>query len=84
MGSNLEMIDQESESGVVVGNSKMSSQCSAAMNKANLMIGIIRKGSEKKMDNTITFLYCTNQREDHTWNTVCSSDHLLSNKMQKS
>ena len=49
MGSELVVTIQERDLGIVVdGSMKMSTQCAAAVKKANSMLGIIRKGTENK------------------------------------
>ncbi|XP_061469779.1 structural maintenance of chromosomes protein 1A-like isoform X2 [Rhineura floridana] len=59
MGSELAVTDQERDLGVVVDSTmKMSTQCAAAVKKANSMLAIIRKGSssEYKINNKVVQL----------------------------
>ena len=58
MGSELSMTDQERDFGVLVDSlMKVSTQCAAAVKKANSMLGIIKKGIENKIANIIMALY---------------------------
>ena len=58
MGSELSATNQERDLGVLVDSSmKMSTQCAAAVKKANSMLGIIRKGIENKSASVILPLY---------------------------
>ncbi|CAM4589232.1 unnamed protein product [Lepidochelys kempii] len=52
MGANLSTTNQEKDLGVIVDSSlKTSTQCAAAVKKANRMLGIIKKGIENKTEN---------------------------------
>ena len=54
MGSELSVMDQERDLGVLVDSSmKVSTQCVAAVKKANSMLGIITKEFENKTANII-------------------------------
>ncbi|CAM5109632.1 unnamed protein product [Eretmochelys imbricata] len=58
MGANLPMTNQERDLGVIVDSSlKTSTQCAAAVKKANMMLGIIKKVIENKMENILLPLY---------------------------
>ena len=60
MGSELPVMDQERDLGVLVDSSvKVSPQCAAAVKKANSMLGMIKKGIENKTANIIMPLYKT-------------------------
>ena len=49
MGSELSVMDQERDLGVLVDSSmKESTQCTVAVKKANFMLGLIKKGVENK------------------------------------
>ena len=54
MSSQLSVMDQEEELGVLADSwMKGSTQCAAALKKANSMLGIIKKGTENKAANII-------------------------------
>ena len=58
MGSELSVTAQERDLGVLVDNSmKVSTQCAAAIRKANSMLGVIKKGVENRTANIIMPLY---------------------------
>ncbi|CAM5148917.1 unnamed protein product [Eretmochelys imbricata] len=58
MGPNLATTNQEKDLGVIVDSSlKTSTQRTAAVQKANGMLGIIKKGIENKMENILLLLY---------------------------
>ncbi|CAM5102996.1 unnamed protein product [Eretmochelys imbricata] len=58
MGANLATTNQEKDLGVIMNSSlKMSTQCAAAVKKANAMLGIIKKGIENKTENILLPLY---------------------------
>ncbi|EMP36995.1 hypothetical protein UY3_05796, partial [Chelonia mydas] len=58
MGSELAVTIQERDLGVIVESSlKTSTQCAAAVKKANRILGIIKKGIDNKTDNIILPLY---------------------------
>uniref|UniRef100_A0A8C3SII8 Activating signal cointegrator 1 complex subunit 2 n=1 Tax=Chelydra serpentina TaxID=8475 RepID=A0A8C3SII8_CHESE len=58
MGSKLAVTTQERDLGVIVGSSlKTSTQCAAAVKKANRILGIVKKGVDKKIENIILPLY---------------------------
>ncbi|CAM5150171.1 unnamed protein product [Eretmochelys imbricata] len=58
MGANLATTNQEKDLGVIVDSSlKTSTQCAAAVKKANGMLRIIKKGIENKVENILLPLY---------------------------
>ena len=58
MGSELAVTEQEGDLGIVVDSSMdVSTQCAAAVNKANSTLGIIRKGIENKTASIVLPLY---------------------------
>ncbi|CAM4625917.1 unnamed protein product [Caretta caretta] len=58
MGANLTTTNQEKDLGVIVDSSlKTSTQCAAAVKKANGTLGIIKKGIENKTENILLPLY---------------------------
>ena len=77
MGSELAVTDQERDLEVVVDSSmKMSTQCAAAVKKANSMLGIIRKGIKNKTASIILSLYKSMVRPDLEYCTQFWSPHL--------
>ena len=58
MGTNLATTTRERDLGDIVDSSlKTSTQCAAAVEKANRMLGIIKKGIENKTKNILLLLY---------------------------
>ncbi|CAM5124383.1 unnamed protein product, partial [Natator depressus] len=58
MRANLATPNQEKDLGVIVDSSlKTSTQCAAAVKKANRMVGIIKKGIENKTENILLPFY---------------------------
>ena len=54
MGSELSVMDQERDLGVLVDSlMKVSTQCAVAVKKANSILGLIKKGIENKTVNII-------------------------------
>ena len=82
-GSELSVTDQERDLGVLVDSSmKVSTQCAAAVKKANSMLGIIRKGIENKTANIILPLYKSMVRPHLEYCVQFWSPHLQKNIME--
>uniref|UniRef100_K7GG65 Reverse transcriptase domain-containing protein n=1 Tax=Pelodiscus sinensis TaxID=13735 RepID=K7GG65_PELSI len=77
MGANLAMTNQERDLGVIVDSSlKTSTQCAAAVKKANRMLGNIKKGIENKTQNILLSLYKTMVRPHPEYCVQLWSPHL--------
>ncbi|CAM5106410.1 unnamed protein product [Eretmochelys imbricata] len=89
MGANLATTNQEKDLGVIVGSSlKTSTQCAAAVKKANGMLGIIKKGIESKMENILLPLYKSMVHPHleyciQMWSPHLKKDILALEKVQK-
>ncbi|CAM5105037.1 unnamed protein product [Natator depressus] len=89
MGANLATTNQEKDLGVIVESSlKTSTQCAAAVKKANGMLGIIKKGIENKTENILLPLYKSMVRPHleycvQMWSPRLQKDTLALEKVQK-
>ncbi|CAM4639967.1 unnamed protein product [Lepidochelys kempii] len=89
MGSKLAVTTQERDLGVIVNCSlKPSTQCAAAVKKANGMLGIIKKGIDNRTENIIFPLYKSMVRPHleycvQMWSPHLKKDLLELEKVQK-
>ncbi|CAM5097662.1 unnamed protein product [Natator depressus] len=89
MGANVATTNQEKDLGVIVESSlKTSTQCAAAVKKANGMLGIIKKGIENKTENILLPLYksmvCPHlEYWVQMWSPHLKKDILALEKVQK-